>query len=278
MNRLISIEWIKIYNYKSTRTFTLIYFTMLLVFGGILSVIKPQIGGVKLDIAELGFFNFPVIWQNIAYGISLLKIFIAVIVITNMTNEYSNGTLKQNLIDGLSKKEFLGSKIMTNLILASLSSVFVLVICLVLGFVFSTSEVSFWQGSSYMLVYFLKLNLFFSICLFLAILLKRSAFAFLGLILLWVVETIISTIEVILRAHMGKGLLEIEQETFYLSNYLPLNTSSNLIKFPINFQSMVTGGSLFELKAIDPSIVVVAVIYLLIFSYLSYQLLAKRDL
>ncbi|HUH34653.1 MAG TPA: ABC transporter permease [Moheibacter sp.] len=278
MNRLFNIEWIKIYNYKTTRVFTLIYFAMLVVFGLILSVIKPEIGGVKLDIAKLGFFNFPEIWQNIGYGVSILKIFIAVIIITNMTNEYSNGTLKQNLIDGLSKKEFLGSKIMTNFLLASLSSVFVLGICLVLGFVFSTSEASFWEGSGYLLAYFLKLNLFFSICLFLAILLKKSAFAFLGLILLWVVETVVSTVEVLLRAYFGKGLGQIDPDTFYLSNYLPLNASSNLIAFPVNFEGMITGGSLFVLKDINLSMVVAAVIYILIFSYLSYRLLAKRDL
>ena len=42
-----------------------------------------------------------------------------------MANEYSNKTLKQNLIDGLSKKEFVLSKFYTVVLFALMSTVFV---------------------------------------------------------------------------------------------------------------------------------------------------------
>jgi hypothetical protein len=42
-----------------------------------------------------------------------------------MANEYSYGTLKQNLIDGMSKKEFIQSQILTVLLFASVSTAFV---------------------------------------------------------------------------------------------------------------------------------------------------------
>lgn len=278
MIRLLKIEWDKIYYYKTTRVFTLIYFGMLVMSGVILSFIKPTIGGVKLDIVELGMFNFPVIWQNITYLVAIMKIFLAVIIITNVTNEFSNRTLKQNLIDGLSKKEFLGSKILTNVVFASLSSIFVLGICLVLGFVFSKTDVSFIKGMEYMLAYFLKLNLFFSLCLFLSILLRKSAFAFLGLIVLWMAEAIISTIEVLLKAWLDKGFENITPGGFFISNYLPLNTSSKLIEIPLDLQGFVMEGGLFKLGPIDWTFSLSAIVYILIFSYLSYFLLKKRDL
>ena len=279
MKRLFKIEWNKIYFYKSTRIFTLIYFLMLLAIGAILALINPTIGGVKLNIAKLGTFNFPDIWKNMTYAVAIAKIFIGVIVITNITNEYSNRTIKQNLIDGLSKKEFLMSKIMTNQLFAVLSTIFVFVICLVLGLIFSDSTENLWHGMVFIGAYFLKLSLFFSICLFLAVLLKKTAFAFLGLIVLWIGEGIISTVEVSIKAAQLGGFDKVDGTGFYFSPYLPLGTSSSLIGFPqIDLQSFVMGGTIFKYKTLDWSFVGAAVIYIAIFTFFSYRLLKKRDL
>lgn len=278
MLRLLKIEWNKIYYYKTARIFTIIYFGILVAVGLILAFIKPEIGGMKLDIAKLGMFNFPEVWQNITYLVAIAKIFIAVIIITNITNEYSNRTLKQNLIDGLSKKEFLTSKILTNLVFATLSTLFVFGISLILGLVFSSSKEHIFKGIEFVGTYFLKLNLFFSICLFLSLLLRKSAFAFLGLIVLWMVEGMISTVEVLIKAWVG-GFENIDPYGFYISNYLPLNTSSKLIDFPqIKIEGFVMGGSVFQYKTVDWTFIIAALVYIVIFLFLSYRLLKKRDL
>lgn len=279
MLRLLKIEWNKIYYYKSTRIFTIIYFIILLAIGGILSLIKPEIGGMKLDISKLGTFDFPFVWQNVTFLVAIAKIFIAVIIITNVTNEYSNRTLKQNLIDGLSKKEFLTSKILTNLIFASLSTLFVFGICLFLGLTFSSSEEGIFKGMDYIGVYFLKMNLFFSIALFLAILLRKAAFAFLGLIVLWMGEGMISAAEFLLKAWMEKGLENVDPYGIFISNYLPLNTSSKLIDIPkMSMEGFVFGGSVFKYSPVDWTFVVAAVLYTFLFLFFSYRLLKKRDL
>lgn len=278
MLRLLKIEWNKIYYYKTSRIFTLIYFAMLVAVGFILAFIKPEIGGVKVNIVKLGMFDFPEVWQNITYLVAIAKIFIAVIIITNLTNEYSNRTLKQNLIDGLSKKEFLGSKMLTNIVFASLSTIFVFGIGLILGLVFSSSKENIFQGIEFVGLYFLKLNLFFSICLFIAILLRKSAFAFLGLIVLWMVEGIITTVEAVINVQL-RGADQLSQDDFYFSNYLPLSTSSNLISFPrLKPEELQLGGSVFGLKPTDFTFVILALIYIIIFTYLSYLLLKRRDL
>lgn len=54
-----------------------------------------------------------------------------------MANEYSNKTLKQNLIDGLSKKEFVMSKFLTVVMFSGISTVFIFVVSLVLGLIYS---------------------------------------------------------------------------------------------------------------------------------------------
>lgn len=277
MKRLLNIEWNKIFYYKSARIFTILYFLMLAAVGVVLAYIKPEIGGIELDIAQLGFFNFPDIWQNIAYVVAIGKIFLGVIVIMNVTNEFSNGTLKQNLIDGLSKKEFLQSKLLTNFIFATVSTLFVFAISLILGFVFSNSQDAVFRGVEFIGAYFIKLAFFFSFCLFLALLLRKSAFSLLGLFVWWVVEGIISVVEVLIIMARNNG--NIDPEGFFISNFLPLKSSANLINFPtMNPQGFITGKSIFVSSSVDWMFVLSTVFYTALFIWLSYRLLKKRDL
>lgn len=279
MFKLLKIEWTKLYYYRATKIFTLLYFVSLIFIGVILAFIKPEVGGVKLNLAKLGMFNFPVVWQNIAYIVAILKIFLAVIIIMNITNEYGNRTLKQNLIDGLSKKEFLGAKILTNLLFAFFSTLFVMGLSIVLGLIFSESGNGLWEGVGMAAMYFLKLILFFSLCMFLAVLLKKTAFAFLGIIVLWMVEGVITVAEVLIRALLGGGLMEVSQNAFLVSNYLPLNVSSRLIEFPkLDVSGFVMGGSIFNYNPTHWPYILAAVVYTLIFIFLSYSLLKRRDL
>lgn len=277
MKRLLTIEWNKIFYYKSARIFTILYFVLLAALGVILAYIEPEIGGVELDIAQLGFFNFPNIWQNIAYVVAIGKIFIAVIIIMNVTNEYSNGTLKQNLIDGLSKKEFLYSKMLTNVVFAIVSTLFVFAICLILGLVFSDSQTSIFKGLEFIGAYFLKISFFFSFCLFLALLLRKSAFALLGLFVWWIIEGIIGTVEVVIIMANNNG--SIDPQGFLWSHFLPLSSSSKLIDFPtIQLEGFITGESVFVYTSVDWVFVVTSILYTALFTWLSYRLLKKRDL
>ena len=105
MNRLLSIELQKIWKNKASRILTLAYF-ILLTFIALIASIKFDLGAFKFHLAEMGIFNFPFIWHFNTYIAAWLKFFLAIVIVSMMANEYSYGTLKQNLIDGLSKKEF----------------------------------------------------------------------------------------------------------------------------------------------------------------------------
>lgn len=280
MIRLLLIEWNKIFYYQTARIFTILYFVMLILMGVGIAMIKPNVGEFSLNLAKLGMFNFPVVWQNMTYMFAIAKIFLAVIIITNVTNEYSNGTLKQNLIDGLSKREFIQSKILTNFVFASLSTLFVLVITFILGVFIFPNDNSFFGGIEFIGAYFLKLMLFFSICLFFSIFLKKSAFALLGIVVWWMIEKAIQLIEFLFYAfRLDWDFEKAAQTKFWISEYLPLNASYNLIKFP-EFEPMnfLNGKEVFSLGNVDISFVIVAILYTLIFWFLSYSLLKKRDL
>src|SRR6478609_7565578 len=185
MKRLLSIELQKIWLNKASRVLTLTYF-ILLSFIALIASIKFEIGSIKFQVAEMGIFNFPYIWHFNTYIAAILKLFLAIVIVSMMANEYSYGTLKQNLIDGLSKKEFILSKFVTIVLFSVCSTVFVFIMTLILGYSFSSyTELSIvFSDLDYLLAFFVKLVGFFSFCLFLGILVKRSAFA-LGFLLVW---------------------------------------------------------------------------------------------
>ena len=127
MIRLLQIEFIKLWNNRASRILIISYF-VLLTFISLVAAIKFDIGPIQFHLAELGIFDFPYIWHFNAFIAAFFKLFLAVVIVSMMANEYSNKTIKQNLIDGLSKWEFIYSKFLTVLAFSVLSTVFLFVI------------------------------------------------------------------------------------------------------------------------------------------------------
>ncbi|SFA70472.1 ABC-type transport system involved in multi-copper enzyme maturation, permease component [Flavobacterium swingsii] len=270
MRRLLSIELQKIWKNKASRTLTITYF-VLLSFIALIASIKFDIGPIHFRIADEGIFNFPYIWHFNTWIASWLKLFLAIIIVSMMANEYSYGTLKQNLIDGMNKKEFILSKFLTVMLFATISTVFIFILSLILGYSFSSyNEFSIvFSDLEYLLAYFIKLIGFFSFCLFVGILVKRSAFA-LGFLLVWWI------FEIILIYLIGIP------ET--LAKLLPLEAMSNLIVEPITRLSVVkTIGTQIGVNDIKDysvhfSTITIVLVWTVIFMLMSYKILKKRDL
>lgn len=284
MKRLLSIELQKIWQNRASKVLTIIYFLSLTLLASI-ALIEFDFGPFKFKAADSGFFNFPYIWHFTTYVASWLKIFLAVIIVSMVANEYSYGTLKQNLIDGMSKKEFLLSKIYTILLFSLVSTILVFGISLILGLKYSSfTEVSIiFSDLEYIFAYFLKHVAFFSFCLFLALLIKRSAFT-LGFIFVW-----------FLGENIGHAILKYkilgykpkDKDTVvidWVKDALPLESMSNLIVEPfsrLNFIKSITNtvGASFENNyAVQPIYIGIVLFWTSLFLILSYRILKKRDL
>ena len=278
MKRLLSIELQKIWKNKASRVLTLTYF-ILLTFIALIASIKFDLGIFKFHLAEMGIFNFPFIWHFNTYIAAILKLFLAIVIVSMMANEYSYGTLKQNLIDGMSKKEFILSKFLTVVLFATVSTIFIFIMSLILGFSFSSyTEFSIvFSGLEYLLAYFIKLVGFFSFCLFLGILVKRSAFA-LGFLLVW------NIIEGIIKGILSFKLFPESTTASSIMQFFPLESMSNLIVEPFSRLSVVknlgTQIGLENIKHYDVefSSIIIVLCWTVIFVYLSYNLLKNRDL
>ena len=111
MIRALKLEWLKIRNYRTFWVLVGMYSVALIIicFGGtfFLEYLKNQGADFDgIDPTILPIYDFPDIWQNITYLATFLKILLAFIVIISVNNDQSYNTLRQNIIDGISKREY----------------------------------------------------------------------------------------------------------------------------------------------------------------------------
>ena len=277
MFRLLQIEAIKLWNNKASRFLIISYFILLTTIA-LIAAIKFDIGPIKFHLADQGIFNFPYIWHFNTFMAAWFKLFLAVVIVSMMANEYSNKTIKQNLIDGLSKKEFIASKFLTVFSFALISTVFIAVMSLILGLAYSdfTEAGQIFKDLEFLVAYFVKLLGFFSFCLFLGILVKRSAFA-LGFLVLW------QFFEGFVRGMVRWQVFNGDQTETFMS-FFPLQSMFNLLDEP--FTRLGAIKALAEQidteitldYAITPLKLIIVLTWTALFIYWSYALLKKRDL
>lgn len=279
MLRLLNIELQKIRYNKAAKIISIVYFSLICFIAFIVSI-EFNFGGINFRVADQGIFNFPFIWHFNSWMAAWLKIFLAIVIVSIVANEYSYRTLKQNLIDGLSKKEFIISKVLTVVLFSVVSTVFLFLVSLTLGLLFSdyTEFSIIFSDLEYLFAYFLKLICFFSFCMFLAFWVKRSAFA-LGFLGLWqVIEGLIAILFQFIKVKTGVNLFDS------VYNFLPLNAMSDLITEPFSrlgaVQSAASqlGENFNQNYDVQWSTVGITIGWTVLFIYGSYAILKRRDL
>ncbi|PQB02955.1 ABC transporter permease [Aureitalea marina] len=278
MLRLLSIEVQKLRYNKSARVISIVYF-VLITFIALIASIEFNFGDINFRVADQGIFNFPFIWHFNTYIAAILKIFLAIVIVSMMANEYSYRTLKQNLIDGISKKEFVLSKFITVVGFAAVSTVFVFVVSMILGLSFSDyMEIGIiFSDLEYLLAYFIKLVGFFSFCLFLGVLVKRSAYAIGFLVIWWLAEGLLYLL-------MKWRFFRDTDIAENVMQFFPLTSMSNLIIEPATRLGAVQSAASQLGENLDkdyevgilPLLIVSAWIFL--FVYWSFLILKRRDL
>ncbi len=164
-------------------------------------------------------FDFPRVWHTIAYTGSFMHLLPALLMIMLICNEYNFRTNRQNVIDGLSRKEFMWGKIMLAAVMALAMSVMMFITACIFG-AQGSSGFSF-EGMEYVGLFFIQLLAHIGVAMVLATLFRRSGMA-IGMYILYVfiVEKVLSAI---LRYGMETNL----------SAFLPLNSSDKLIPAPM---------------------------------------------
>jgi ABC-type transport system involved in multi-copper enzyme maturation permease subunit len=215
----------------------------------------------ELNINRIPLYHFPDVWMNLIWFSGWLKIVLAIMVVISITNEFTYRTLRQNVIDGLSRTEFLMSKILTNVLLSLMSVVMIFVIGLVTGLIYSpTVEIHrVLTDLEFFPAYFLEIFFFLSYALMLGILIQRSGLTIILLLLSQMIETIITA--------------NIDEYVPWLIPFFPMKSIWHLIEWPLPryaFQEIKDYVSLVS--------VLTVVAWIVVFNYLSYFKLKRADI
>lgn len=252
MIKLLKIEWYKLKPYTIFWVFTALY--AVLLFGAYFVVKKFT----EDDQFPVGF---PMKWQGLTYIAGWLNPFLVLLTILYTTNEYSFNTIRQNVIDGLSRTEVFISKVIVHLIFSLYSTILVIALGTLFSALFSKSFTTetYFNDFYYIGIHFLKCITFFSIAYALSLFFKKGIISIIALIILYIGDGLVSWI--------------ITNPVF---DYLPFASMSNLINNPI-FEQAITELS-GQTEPAKWTYVLAVFIYLLLFNGAAWYLLNKRDL
>ncbi len=181
MIRALKLEWLKLRNYRIFWILFGMYLIAQLIItnGGVFVLEWLKSHGADfngIDPTIVPIYDFPDIWQNTTWLGSFIKILISFIVIISVNNDLTYNTLRQNIIDGISKKEYLLSKFSLILFLAVVCTLVLFGSGIITGFIYShvTDLKYVLDELEYLFAYFCQLVIFCMFAFLLALLIKKA--------------------------------------------------------------------------------------------------------
>jgi hypothetical protein len=221
MLHLLKIEWLKIKNYRAFWIFCAFYIASIFLINYIgWSTHQRTTQEVPGSDAIMGHvYSFPKVWQTVGWMSSWLLYFPGMLMIMLMTNEFNFRTHRQNVIDGLSRNQFIAIKI----VLAILLTILITLTNVLTAFYFgSISAGSFsTEGMENIGYIFLQSIAYIFFALMLAVWFRKSGLAIIiflvyGIIFEWLITGIIT-----FKLHWAPA-----------GYFLPLQASDVLIPLP----------------------------------------------
>lgn len=183
MMKLLNIELKKLLPYKAFKILLLTFLISLaatILIGEQLNDVSEMIPGQQVN--TLGF---PYVWNFYLYAAFLVNIILSLLVIFIVCNEYTYRTIRQNIIDGLTRNELVVSKIILIVLLSLMSTVVVYITGILAGMHYSASwEFSdIFHRNALVFGYFLQILCLHSLAYLFGTIFKRSGIATIAFIL-----------------------------------------------------------------------------------------------
>ena len=270
MLHLLKIEWLKVKNYRT-------FWILLLLI--IISI--PALNYMIFDITDNSFpknakqmqrmilgrpFSFPVVWQTIGWLSSLVLFIPSLLIITLTTNEFTYKTHRQNIIDGLSRVQFISVKMVEVVLLALLSTLLVLISALWIGHLATdpNEKVQQFENVQQLAYFFMEALSYIMFSFLLSVLIKRAGLV-MGLFFLY--------------SMIGEQIIVVVLQRYAedAGRFLPLETSDRLILNPFSRIYMVPK-EIEAWKAKLPLYITVTIGYFIAYCALCIWYFRKKDL
>ena len=226
MLHLLRIEWLKIKNYPTFWILTALF--IISIYGLNYSVHEIFAQRSMKNPAATAFvggppFQFPQVWNTVTFLSGFLLFIPGLLIVISITNEYSYKTHRQNIIDGLSRTQFISVKMVLALILSIFATLIVFIITMLFGYMEGAAPFSF-TGIKYIWYFFIQAISYAGVAVLFSVLFKRSGIT-IGVFFLYAV----------VLDNMVAGILN--HYTTNIGYYMPLKSVNTLIPFPF-FRSL----------------------------------------
>lgn len=229
--KLITIELKKIQTYRTFWIIIGLYFVFL-ALGIIMAefMVNAMVDDVNkrmpIPLPHAVLFNFPDIWQNLTFFASIryVLIFPAIVVIILTTNEFSYKTVRQNIVNGMSRNEFIFAKLQIVFLLALVITIILTLVMFILGLSHSDSQSlsMMFDKFSFVIGFFIQMLTFLCFAFFVGFILRHTGLA-IAIFTLYVL-IIEPVIYFVFRAPF------MWENTVY--TYLPVNSVIRIVEYP----------------------------------------------
>jgi len=228
-------------------------------------------------------------WYYTTYIASWFSFYLlSFIIIFHITNEYAAKTVRQNIIDGYSKLDYLKSKIGMVVFMATTATIYVFMVGLIAALYFkgnqpdistqmpdlvsmmtggisnSSTVLEFggmFDGILFILGFYIQILAYFIVAVLVSMLVRKGALAVLLFFGVFFINMILTAI---ISTQGGEGLIE----------YLPFNSFSALLP---NFEMQFLLFGLGEMETLSLTNTLLSIGYIVLFIFLTKVIFYKRD-
>lgn len=272
MKRLLRIESIKTLNNSSFKTILGLHFFLFLM----VLYVFTRINITAPSFNTQNMYMFPNVWEIFSWIASWFNLlFLGIIIIILTGNEFSFRTTRLQIINGLSRDEFMSGKLLVIFLIALWAAVIVFVSGIITGMIY-TKEISFqliFDKSYLVLIYFIQAIAYMSFALMVAFIFKSNALSIIMYLLYFIMIEPISrlffpkTIRPFFPVKIMKDLTPVPEFLSITSNTTGIDKSS------LSFESM----GIFQ-KALPVHLsLIIGVFYICLFLFISFWIVRKRD-
>lgn len=261
MQRLLAIEWRKIASYRTFRVLAGLFLILLPLWNWGIYKSVINLGGAQFNILSKAY-SFPAVWENLGFWAGIFVMFLAILMIILISNEYSFRTHRQNVIDGWSRLDFYHGKVALVVCISLAATLYMALVGVAAGLL--TGGVSGisggWERVFFFFIYTLN---YLGFAALLAFWIRRSGLAIsLFFLYLLIVE------------NLFRGLINWKS-SWPVGNLMPLQASDELLPFPIAKMvgSMLSKGPHFS----EWTYVLTSCAWIALYYFGGRKLIRKRD-
>ena len=267
MIRVLKLEWLKIKNYRLFWILTIMYLLALVIIasGGMLLLewLKSEGADFRgINPTIIPIYDFPDIWQNTTYLATFIKVLLAFIVIISVNNDITYNTLRQNIIDGISKLLFIVA-------MAAISTLFLFVLGFINGSIYSHvwGAGYIFDEMEFLAVFFYEVIIYCTLAFLLSLIIKKAGFVIVALFLYTLMFEPIATAILINAPPFRDGIAPD------IAQFFPVKSLNNLISVPFGRYIFMEIEDNVSIKALS-----IATGWFVVYLSSIFYILNKRDL